>query len=101
MIQGTLDNPSINGSRRRVSYKKGCRWAVLFTAADSASSLLLHNIWKHAMQLGRVDAPLLVTMYAPAGLQGVVDWMLKTKGANKKAMAQPQAFGRSQRRTMQ
>ena len=39
--------------------------------------------------------------YVLAGLQGVVDWMLKTKGANKKAVAQPQAFGRSQRRTMQ
>ena len=40
-------------------------------------------------------------IHALAGLQGVVDWMLKTKGANKKAVAQPQAFGRSQRRTMQ
>ena len=74
---------------------------MLFTAADSAPALLLLNIWEHAIQLHRVDPPLLLTSHAPAGLQGVVDWMLKTKGANKKAVAQPQAFGRSQRRTMQ
>ena len=49
----------------------------------------------------RVDPLLLMTSCTPAGLQGVVDWMLKTKGANKKPVAQPQAFGRSQRKTMQ
>ena len=48
-----------------------------------------------------MDPLLLMTLDELAGLQGVVDWMLKTKGANKKAVAQPQAFGRSQRRTMQ